>query len=90
MVKMTPKQLCEVFSVWPYYVLNNVLLVKIIELRTVSFSSALWHHLVLLMYLKSMSSTFIEFISTTFILNWTSSGIPLYVGGRTSKLMFLN
>lgn len=38
-------------------------------------------------YLKSISSTFIELISTTNMLNFTTTGVPFFDGGRTSATM---
>lgn len=38
-----------------------------------------------MIYLKSMSSTLIEFISTTNILNLTITGVPFFDGGLTSE-----
>lgn len=38
-------------------------------------------------YLKSISSTFIELISTTNMLNFTTTGVPFFDGGRTSAMM---
>lgn len=37
-------------------------------------------------YLKSISSTLIEFISTTNTLNSMRTGDPFEAGGRTSKM----